>query len=292
MTAEELRERGCRTRRARSACSPTGRRRTCSTGADAEGRREHRRRLRQHRRARGEGARRRRHQHAGRADRGDGGAHVGADPRRRAPHHRRATGWSGAAAGRAGRSTSCSARSCAASSSGSSGAAGSAGPWPPGRRRSACTAVFGRSRTDRGCRSTSCWSARTSSRIHTPLTPQDRHLIDRRALARMKRTAILVNTARGPIVDEEALAWALKERLIAAAALDVYEREPSRPRGAARPRERRAGAASRQRDPRNADGDDRSRHQQRARRCCDGRPPLTPVRPTVAAKSNEQETRR
>ena len=62
--------------------------------------------------------------------------------------------------------------------------------------------------------------------IHTPLTPQTRHLIDRRALARMKRTAILVNTSRGPVIDEEGLAWALRERLIAAAALDVYEREP------------------------------------------------------------------
>jgi glyoxylate reductase len=62
--------------------------------------------------------------------------------------------------------------------------------------------------------------------IHTSLRPDTRHLIDRRALARMKRTAILVNTARGPVVDEEALAWALRERLIAAAALDVYEREP------------------------------------------------------------------
>jgi glyoxylate reductase len=62
--------------------------------------------------------------------------------------------------------------------------------------------------------------------IHTPMTPETRHMIDRRALARMKRTAILVNAARGPIVDEEALAWALNERLIAAAALDVYEREP------------------------------------------------------------------
>ena len=58
------------------------------------------------------------------------------------------------------------------------------------------------------------------------MTPETRHLIDRRTLARMKRTAILVNTARGPIVDEEALAWALSERLIAGAALDVYEREP------------------------------------------------------------------
>ena len=62
--------------------------------------------------------------------------------------------------------------------------------------------------------------------INTSLRPETRHLIDRRALMRMKRSAILVNTARGPIVDEEALAWAMQERLIAAAALDVYEREP------------------------------------------------------------------
>jgi glyoxylate reductase len=62
--------------------------------------------------------------------------------------------------------------------------------------------------------------------INTSMRPETRHLIDRRALMRMKRSAILVNTARGPIIDEEALAWALKERLIAAAALDVYEREP------------------------------------------------------------------
>jgi glyoxylate reductase len=43
----------------------------------------------------------------------------------------------------------------------------------------------------------------------------------------MKRSAILVNTSRGALVDEEALAWALSERLIAGAALDVYEREPA-----------------------------------------------------------------
>jgi glyoxylate reductase len=62
--------------------------------------------------------------------------------------------------------------------------------------------------------------------IHVPLSPQTHHLIDARALARMKRSAYLVNTARGAVVDEAALAWALRERLIAGAALDVFEREP------------------------------------------------------------------
>jgi glyoxylate reductase len=62
--------------------------------------------------------------------------------------------------------------------------------------------------------------------LHVPLTPETRHLIDRRALARMKRSAYLVNTARGPVVDEAALAWALQQHLLAGAALDVYENEP------------------------------------------------------------------
>ena len=62
--------------------------------------------------------------------------------------------------------------------------------------------------------------------LHVPMTPETKHLIDKKALARMKRTAYLINTSRGPVVDEEALAWALKERLIAGAALDVYEKEP------------------------------------------------------------------
>ena len=63
--------------------------------------------------------------------------------------------------------------------------------------------------------------------LHVNLTPETRHLIDRKSLARMKRSAYLVNTARGPVVDEAALAWALRERLIAGAALDVYENEPA-----------------------------------------------------------------
>ena len=62
--------------------------------------------------------------------------------------------------------------------------------------------------------------------LHVPLAPETRHLIDRKALARMKRSAYLVNTSRGPVIDEAALAWALQQRLIAGAALDVYEQEP------------------------------------------------------------------
>ena len=62
--------------------------------------------------------------------------------------------------------------------------------------------------------------------LHCPLTPETRHLIDQPALARMKRSAYLINTARGPIVDEKALAWALRMRLIAGAGLDVFEHEP------------------------------------------------------------------
>jgi glyoxylate reductase len=62
--------------------------------------------------------------------------------------------------------------------------------------------------------------------LHVPLTADTRHLIDRTALARMKRSAYLINTARGPVIDEGALAWALQQRLIAGAALDVYEEEP------------------------------------------------------------------
>ncbi len=62
--------------------------------------------------------------------------------------------------------------------------------------------------------------------IHVPLFESTRHLIDARALALMKPTAYLVNAARGPIVDEQALVKALRAGTIAGAALDVYENEP------------------------------------------------------------------
>lgn len=63
--------------------------------------------------------------------------------------------------------------------------------------------------------------------LHCPLTAATRHLIGARELALMKPTATLVNTARGPVVDERALAEALREGRIAAAGLDVYEHEPA-----------------------------------------------------------------
>ena len=62
--------------------------------------------------------------------------------------------------------------------------------------------------------------------LHCPLTEDTRHLINQSALARMKRSAYLVNASRGPVVDEAALVWALKNHLLAGAALDVYEAEP------------------------------------------------------------------
>jgi D-3-phosphoglycerate dehydrogenase / 2-oxoglutarate reductase len=62
--------------------------------------------------------------------------------------------------------------------------------------------------------------------IHTPLTPETRHLFNRETFAQMKRGAYLVNTARGPIIDEAALAEALDTGQLAGAALDVMAQEP------------------------------------------------------------------
>ena len=62
--------------------------------------------------------------------------------------------------------------------------------------------------------------------VHAPLNAETRHLVGERELRLMKPTAFLVNTARGPVVDEKALVRALKEKRIAGAGLDVYENEP------------------------------------------------------------------
>jgi glyoxylate reductase len=63
--------------------------------------------------------------------------------------------------------------------------------------------------------------------VHVPLSAQTQHLLSKPQFEQMKRTAILINTSRGPVVDEAALVEALTARKIAGAALDVYEREPA-----------------------------------------------------------------
>jgi glyoxylate reductase len=62
--------------------------------------------------------------------------------------------------------------------------------------------------------------------LHVPLLPETEHLIGSRELGMMKKTAFLINTSRGPVVDENALVQALRDKTIAGAGLDVYEREP------------------------------------------------------------------
>ena len=63
--------------------------------------------------------------------------------------------------------------------------------------------------------------------VHVPLLPTTKYLIDARRLSLMKKTAYLINTSRGPVVDEEALVESLKNKAIAGAALDVFEHEPA-----------------------------------------------------------------
>ena len=68
------------------------------------------------------------------------------------------------------------------------------------------------------------------SSLHVPLTEQTRHMIGAAQLSSMKRTALLINTARGGLVDEEALYHALSNKQLAAAALDVFAHEPIIPK--------------------------------------------------------------
>jgi glyoxylate reductase len=112
--------------------------------------------------------------------------------------------------------------------------------------------------------------------LHAPLNEASRHLIDAAALARMKPTAVLVNTARGPLVDEAALVDALRDGAIAAAGLDVYEAEPRLVDGL-------AGLPNVVLAPHVGSATTEARAAM-VRLCCenilavlDGRPPLTPV---------------
>ncbi len=65
--------------------------------------------------------------------------------------------------------------------------------------------------------------------LHVPLSPSTYHMLDASALARMRRNAVVINTARGPVVDESALVLAIAEHRIAGAGLDVFEQEPLSP---------------------------------------------------------------
>lgn len=67
--------------------------------------------------------------------------------------------------------------------------------------------------------------------VHVPLCGETKHLINKETLGKMKKTALLINTARGPVVDEQALLEALKNKTIAGAAMDVFEAEPRRLEG-------------------------------------------------------------
>jgi glyoxylate reductase len=67
--------------------------------------------------------------------------------------------------------------------------------------------------------------------LHVPLLPTTHHLINKETLSVMKKTAFLINTSRGPVVDEEALVYALKNNIIRGAALDVFEFEPKLTKG-------------------------------------------------------------
>lgn len=115
--------------------------------------------------------------------------------------------------------------------------------------------------------------------LHSPLTPQTRHMIGAPQLARMKRTACLVNTARGALVDEEALAAALEAGTIGGAAVDVLEQEPPardnpllrRPNVLLTPHV--AWYTER------AERELRRKSVEEAIRILEGRPPLHPVRP-------------
>ena len=128
----------------------------------------------------------------------------------------------GATSGSGGR-TSWSARASRGRISSSSARDGSAGASRSSPRRT----VRARVSPDATTTSLPLLPSADVISLHCPLTPDTRHLVDASALAAMKPTAVLVNTARGAVVDEAALVDALRAGAIAGAALDVFEHEPA-----------------------------------------------------------------
>jgi len=102
--------------------------------------------------------------------------------------------------------------------------------------------------------------------LNMPYSPESHHLIGARELGLMKPTAVIVNAARGGIIDDAALVHALKERRIAAAGLDVFEGEPEIQSGVPGGGQRRSCSTYRQRHARNAHGDGHAREQEPG--CC------------------------
>ena len=146
------------------------------------------------------------------------------------PDLRRRERPAGRAVGRVGASPTISDGTSTARWSGWSATAASAGRSPAGRAGSAwrCSTTPGDPPAFRATWPTSDELLGESDAVslHVPLTPDTHHLVDRRALSLMKPTAVLVNTSRGPVVDEEALASALEAGSLFGAGIDVYEKEP------------------------------------------------------------------
>ena len=144
------------------------------------------------------------------------------------------------------------------------------GPAASGARRrgSRRRSVPRRVLAGREATSTRCSPRPTSSSLHVPLTPETHHLIDARRLRLMRPTAVLVNTARGPVVDEAALVGGAprgRHRRRGPGRLRARARGDG---GAARAGERRARAAPRQRHPRHADRDGDALRGRRCARSC------------------------